>query len=106
MHIKDMQYYRDFDLNSAASQIEAMGDSRGKSEIFADAITSITVRCMTDKLPESQIRRVLGQPNKIRQVGSKTIWDYEWEDVYADVPYESSTPLVIVDGYCVGVDDE
>ena len=41
--IKDMNYYRTFDLRSASREIEQLGQDRGNHEVFGDAIQSLVI---------------------------------------------------------------
>ncbi len=106
MTIKDMQYYRDFDLSSAAMAIHKLADKRGTSPVFGDAIQSLWVLSEESEVTAEKLCDVLGKPDRVRATEAGNVWEYDWIDQYGQITYASSTPFLIVNGVVQGLADE
>ncbi len=101
--IKDIDYYRSFDLLSASEEIRELGNDRGNSEVFGDAIQSLLIAADEREVGSSEIEQVLGKPDRIVDNDSGEIWEYDWSDTYGPIKYTSSTPFQIMNGVCTGL---
>lgn len=101
--IKDMDYYRSFDLLSAGKKIRELGSDRGNHEIFGDAIQSLLIIADEREVSSTEIEEVLGKPDRIKDNDGGEIWEYEWSDTYGQAKYSSSTPFQITNGVCAGL---
>ncbi len=101
--IKNIHYYRSFDLLSASEEIRQLGSDRGASEVFADAIYSLVIAAEERGVGSSEIEQVLGTPDRIVDNESGEVWEYHWSDMYGPIKYTSLTPFQITNGVCTGL---
>ncbi|QDU42265.1 hypothetical protein Mal52_07210 [Symmachiella dynata] len=104
--IKDMDYYRSFDLESASQKIEQLGSDRGNHDVFGDAIQSLLIAAKERYVENTEIRHVLGKPDRIKKNHRGEVWEYDWSDTYGPIHYTSTTPFQIMNGACAGLADE
>jgi hypothetical protein len=103
MTVKDLHYYRAFDLVGASKEIQQLGSDRGSHEIFGDAIQSLLIIATEREVPSCEIEQVLGKPDRIKSKEKGEVWEYDWADVYGSANYTSSTPFQVLNGVCVGL---
>ena len=103
MIIKDMDYYRSFDLLAAGKEIRALASDRGNHEIFGDAIQSLLIAAGEREVGSAEIEEVLGKPDRVKDNDGGEIWEYDWSDTYGPANYSSSTPFQITNGVCTGL---
>ncbi|ADG69075.1 hypothetical protein Plim_3262 [Planctopirus limnophila DSM 3776] len=101
--VKDIHYYRSFDLLSASEKIRELGNDRGSSEVFADAIHSLLIAAEERSVGSSEIEQVLGKPDRIVDNEGGEVWEYDWSDMYGPIKYTSLTPFQITNGVCTGL---
>lgn len=101
--IKDMDYYRSFDLLSASRRIRQLGSDRGNHEVFGDAIQSLLIAAGEREVGSSEIEQILGKPDRVKGNDAGEVWEYDWSDTYGAVNYTSSTPFQITNGACKGL---
>lgn len=101
--IKDMDYYRSFDLLSASEEIRELGDDRGNHEVFGDAIQSLLIAASEREVCSAEIEQVLGKPDRVVSNDAGEVWEYDWSDTYGPTNYTSSTPIQITNGVCAGL---
>lgn len=104
--VKNMKYYRSFDLLSAGAEIRKLGSDRGNHEVFGDAINSLCIAANERKVSSREIEEVLGKPDRVVSNKAGEVWEYDWSDMYGPTRYTSSTPFQFVDGVCVGLAPE
>jgi len=104
--VKDMAYYRSFDLESAGQRIQQFGSERGRHEVFGDAIQSLLIAANDRELRSTEIEIILGQPDRVKTNQIGEVWEYDWSDTYGPTHYSSFTPFQITNGACVGLADE
>ena len=101
--IKDMDYYRSFDLLSSSAEIRKLGKDRGNHEVFGDAIQSLLIVAGEREVTSSEIEQILGKPDRVADNDAGEVWEYDWSDTYGPVNYTSSTPFQITNGVCTGL---
>lgn len=101
--IKDMDYYRSFDLLSASEEIRQLRSERGNHEVFGDAIQSLLIAAGEREVSSDEIEQVLGKPDRVVGNDAGEVWEYDWCDKYGPASYTSSTPFQITRGVCAGL---
>jgi hypothetical protein len=101
--IKDMHFYRAFDLADASRRIRQLGDDRGNHEVFGDAIHSLFILAKERVLLGEELKQVLGKPNRVIQNDAGEVWEYDWSGFHGPDNYRSSTPFQVISDVCTGL---
>ena len=101
--IRDLGYYRTFDLLKASEMIRSLGSERGQFEVFSDAIQSLVIVAVEHEIESRKILDVLGEPDRMFKNSAGEVWEYDWTDNYGPSKYKSSTPFQICSGVCRGL---
>ncbi|MDK2127047.1 hypothetical protein [Parachitinimonas caeni] len=86
-----------YDYAQAGKKIASLGDKRGESDIFAEAMYAIFFKIRKSPMPVNFLTDCLGQPDFIDSKDPKKVtYIYKWQQMVGSHNFQSSTRFLVI----------